>query len=140
MKTLLTLLWNMISLLFYLHRRGEQGLLVSKTRSPQWSEVRRHHLEYQSKCQACWGTDHLQVHHIKSFSTHPELELDPNNLITLCEAPSRNCHLTWGHLYDWHNINPFVVEDLAFWRAEIDRSTKRSLIPKDAEGGSALST
>ena len=49
----------------------------------------------------------LEVHHIKDFSEHPELELDPDNLTTLCSK----CHFMLGHLKYWKSINPTVVAD-----------------------------
>jgi hypothetical protein len=47
----------------------------------------------------------LQVHHIKPFHLHPNLELDPRNLITLCELPGRDHHLLIGHLDEWESYN-----------------------------------
>jgi 5-methylcytosine-specific restriction endonuclease McrA len=48
----------------------------------------------------------LQVHHIKPFHLHPHLELDPQNLITLCEH-----HLLLGHLDAWDSYNERIRED-----------------------------
>ncbi|GCE16544.1 HNH endonuclease [Dictyobacter kobayashii] len=53
----------------------------------------------------------LQVHHIKPFHLYPELELDPNNLITLCEIRGRTHHLLIGHLDDWESYNIRVRAD-----------------------------
>lgn len=92
---------------------GLNRWLLNRGRSPLWPEARRAHLAKQPACQACGVTDHLQVHHIHPFHLHPELELDRANLITLCERPARNCHLTWGHYHDWSLWNPSVVQDVA---------------------------
>jgi hypothetical protein len=54
----------------------------------------------------------LQVHHIKPFHLHPNLELDPGNLITLCEARGRDHHLLLGHLDAWDSYNEHVREDV----------------------------
>lgn len=54
----------------------------------------------------------LQVHHIKPFHLHPDLELDPDNLITLCEIKGRDHHLLIGHLDDWEAYNPNVRHDV----------------------------
>lgn len=43
---------------------------------------------YKCKFPNCNRTSKLQVHHIAKYSLHPDLELDPNNGITLCKS----CH------------------------------------------------
>ena len=87
-------------------------------RSPKWPAVRARHLQREPICQACGTKDFLQVHHVRSFHECPELELEEGNLMTLCETPSRNCHLTFGHLYDWRRTNADVRKDAAWWRVE----------------------
>ena len=62
-------------------------------RNGRWPEVRAAHVAKYPTCAACGGTDELNVHHVKPFWTHPQLELEPNNLITLC----RSHHYTVGH-------------------------------------------
>jgi 5-methylcytosine-specific restriction enzyme A len=92
----------------------------SMKRSNHWPAVRAAHLRVQSTCQACGGTDALEVHHIQTFATHPELELRPDNLLTLCEHPARNCHFVFGHGgFSWHDFNPHVVLDAAWWRHKL---------------------
>jgi 5-methylcytosine-specific restriction endonuclease McrA len=54
----------------------------------------------------------LQVHHIKPFHLHPHLELEPTNLITLCEVKGRDHHLLLGHLDEWASYNERVREDV----------------------------
>jgi 5-methylcytosine-specific restriction protein A len=90
-------------------------------RSPQWAAARKEHLKNFPKCAICEGTQQLNVHHIKPFHLHPELELDPKNLITLCECASYGiiCHLLVGHLGDYKNINPNVVKDAKTWNAKL---------------------
>jgi hypothetical protein len=83
-------------------------------RSGKWATVRKHHLEKNPTCAACGGTTLLNVHHIQPFHIHPELELDPTNLITLCEDPMRLDHLACGHGFDWKSSIPTVVEDAAY--------------------------
>ncbi|GCE29115.1 hypothetical protein KDA_45990 [Dictyobacter alpinus] len=51
------------------------------------------------------------MHHIKPFHLYPELELDPGNLITLCEIKGRTHHLLIGHLDDWQSYNLRVRAD-----------------------------
>jgi 5-methylcytosine-specific restriction protein A len=83
----------------------------SAPRSPHWPACRKAHLAAHPTCAACGGTTHLQVHHKKPFHLHPELELDPANLITLCESPGVDHHLHVGHLGDWKGFNPNVDRD-----------------------------
>jgi 5-methylcytosine-specific restriction protein A len=78
-------------------------------RSPHWEAVRAAFLAGKT-CAACGRSDQLQAHHKKPFHLHPELELDPGNLIPLCEG-TRNCHYVCGHAYHWHGYNPAVDVD-----------------------------
>ena len=76
--------------------------------SYQWSKVRKKHLQKQPICAACGNDKKLEVHHIKPVHKYPELELEPENLITLCADP---CHLIFGHLKHWKSWNENVVTD-----------------------------
>ena len=80
-------------------------------RSSHWPKVRKEHLEREPKCAWCGGTSNLEVHHVKPFHLHPELELEQSNLITLCEERGKKCHLIHGHGGDWHKENEKVRED-----------------------------
>lgn len=76
-------------------------------RSSKWPKVRQKHLQSYPVCAACGGGDSLEVHHIKPYHSEPESELDPANLLTLCEAgPFGNCHLLIGHNGSWKDWNP----------------------------------
>ena len=86
-------------------------------RSPQWDTVRKAHLKNEPMCRACNGTDKLQVHHIKPFHIFPDLELEPTNLITLCEC-DKECHLIIGHKGNFKNYNPMVISDIKKYRIE----------------------
>jgi 5-methylcytosine-specific restriction endonuclease McrA len=82
---------------------------ISTKRSDKWPTVRRRHLKEEKECQWCRVTAHVEVHHIKPFHLHPELELDDKNLITLCEGENE-CHLKHGHLGDWKGLNLDIRE------------------------------
>ncbi len=86
-------------------------------RSGLWPVVRKQHLLREPVCQACGGKEHLEVHHIVPvhWPEGKEMELLSSNLITLCEAPSRHCHLIWGHLGYWKSFNPLVRIDAAIY-------------------------
>jgi len=95
------------------------GLYGSAPRSPLWPKVRAAHLKLFPTCAVCgWaGQEELQVHHCMPFSQNPALELDPGNLITLCQKHS--CHLLFGHLCSFKSWNAQVREDAATMLAKI---------------------
>jgi 5-methylcytosine-specific restriction endonuclease McrA len=109
-------------------RRGagtrDHGLAVARKyghqdRSPQWPAVAHAHLAHEPACRVCGHRGRgLQVHHIKPFHLYPELELDPNNLITLCELKGRDHHLLIGHFDDWESYNPQVRTDVKRYHNE----------------------
>ena len=96
---------------------------IGTARSGKWPKVRKHHLENHPVCAVCGGAELLEVHHIRPFHLHPELELDPENLVTLCEAKKGgvNCHLFVGHLGSYRSFNTAVVTDAAAWAEKIAR-------------------
>jgi len=96
---------------------------IDHRRSSKWPTVRKHHLKNNPNCALCEGTDKLEVHHIKPFYEHPELELEPSNLLTLCESYSYGicCHRTVGHLGNYKKINPNVVEDSKIWNNKLTK-------------------
>src|SRR5689334_13402087 len=72
-------------------------------RSGKWPAVERAHLKAQPECQACGSRELLSVHHIRPFRLYPELELDADNLITLCQK--HHCHFLFGHAGDYRAWN-----------------------------------
>lgn len=80
-------------------------------RHPKWPKCRAVHLLAHPQCAACSARTGLNVHHIVPFHIDPARELDPANLITLCE--SRGCHFTFGHFMNWSLANPNVEQDAA---------------------------
>lgn len=96
-------------------RMDDPARTHGKKRSGKWRTVRRDHLAANPTCIACGGSKKIEVHHCLPFHLHPELELDPANLVSLCEGnPHVNCHLAWGHYYDFSNINPDVKATAAW--------------------------
>jgi 5-methylcytosine-specific restriction endonuclease McrA len=77
-------------------------------RSPKWSSVRQQHLDENGYCAACGRTKKLEVHHIEPVHLNPDRELDPSNLITLCD---NYCHFIFGHLMDYKSWNKNVIND-----------------------------
>jgi hypothetical protein len=94
---------------------------VGSARSGHWPTVRKHWLDMHPQCAVCTGTHKLEVHHIHPFHLAPHLELDPANLITLCENDKDgvNCHLLFGHLGNFKSVNESVKEDAAEWKRKI---------------------
>jgi hypothetical protein len=90
----------------------------AKLRSPKWPAARKAWLKDHPTCACCGVKKLVEVHHVKSFHEHPELELDSTNFISLCDGPN-SCHRTWGHFWDWKKINPTVREDIAVWLKRI---------------------
>ncbi|HEY3993606.1 MAG TPA: HNH endonuclease [Ktedonobacteraceae bacterium] len=105
-------------------RRHDHGLEIARkygheSRSPEWPAVAHAHLAKEPACRVCGHRGQgLQVHHIKPFHLYPDLELDPNNLITLCELKGRDHHLLIGHLDDWESYNPQVRTDVDKYHKE----------------------
>lgn len=105
---------------------------LGKKRSPHWPAVRKKHLEQFPNCAVCGGTDGCEVHHIKEFHNYPELELEPTNLITLCEANKTfSHHLHIGHLGNYKVNNPNVVEDATYISGMLAQKSELMKIEND---------
>ena len=94
-------------------------------RSPHWHYVEETFLHDNPNCIACQEKDYgkvgVQIHHaivpfhLAILCGRPDLELDPRNLVSLCETehnkPASNHHLLLGHLKDFASWNKDVRED-----------------------------
>lgn len=89
-------------------------------RSPKWRKTRDGFI-VGKQCAVCGGWKFLVAHHVIPFHLAPDLELDPANLIVLCEAKRYgiNCHLLLGHLGNWQRPNPQVLADVAYWHQRL---------------------
>lgn len=92
-----------------------------KKRSSKWRKVRNKYLKEHPKCAVCESTSKVEVHHIVMFSIDPSLELEPKNLITLCENKKYgvNCHLLIGHCGSYRKFNPGVEIDATTWNMKL---------------------
>lgn len=98
-------------------------------RSGAWARVRREHLEREPACIACGRTKDIEVHHVQGYRDHPERELDPSNLVSLCADP---CHLVFGHLLSFRDrINPNVREDCDRYRRRLEDAKRRGGEPME---------
>jgi 5-methylcytosine-specific restriction protein A len=95
-----------------LMRHALRDVGTGAKRSSKWPTVEKHFRETHPTCAACGSKKRLNIHHCKPFHMFPELELDPNNLITLC-MDTKECHYQIGHLSHWHGYNPNVRQDAA---------------------------
>ena len=91
-------------------------------RAPEWDDVEKEFLRENPACAACGGTYNVRAHHILPYHLCPEKELDPENLLPLCEASVRMCHYRIGHGFDWAAYYPDVR---AMAAAELARIQKR---------------
>lgn len=97
-----------------------QSLLPhTDARSGHWPKVRADHLDKEPVCAVCGSKLDLQVHHVEPFHLHPEKELDPDNLITLCGPGGHNCHFVFGHLMNYKSWNVHVREDAKVWNKKL---------------------
>jgi hypothetical protein len=95
-------------------------------RSPAWRRLRATHLLQEPACAACGATEDLEVHHIEPVHLVPTRELDPDNLITLCDRPGRSCHWLLGHCgVSWSAHNPHVRADAAVVQTRITEARAR---------------
>lgn len=77
-------------------------------RSKDWPALRKKHLDKQPCCQACGSCLKPEVHHIVPVHLDPSRELDPDNLITLCD---KYCHFVFGHLMNYKSWNIDIIKD-----------------------------
>lgn len=88
-------------------------------RSPDWRKVRGVHMAAHPDCEVCGRTKTkvrtIECHHILSYFLFPDLELEPENLVSLC----RRCHLLFGHHNNWKRLNMNIRSDIAVWRMKI---------------------
>lgn len=93
-------------------------------RSSEWSRASKAHRVEQPLCE--FGMHNptmlnpLNTHHIKDFSTYPELEMEKSNWINLC----RFHHLYHAHLGAWRSICPTVREDARIYTEMVKNRRK----------------
>lgn len=89
--------------MFFLNRE-----LRYAKRSSSWPALRKQHIQQQPCCQACGSCKKPEVHHIVPVHLDPSKELEPENLITLCD---KYCHFVFGHFMNYKSWNKNVVQD-----------------------------
>lgn len=92
--------WNLL-------QSATRDLRAKRKRSPKWRALQKSFLIKNNECAACGSKKQLQVHHILPFDDYPELELQENNLITLCMS-EKDCHLLIAHGGNFRRYCPNV--------------------------------
>lgn len=100
-------------------------IAILKGRSGKWPAVEQKAFERDGHaCRWCGKTSKdvkLVGHHILPFHLFPHLELDLNNVITLCQPIGGGDHLHRGHTTasgkcGWECYNPDIVAEAAVTR------------------------
>lgn len=112
-------------LLNYFTKRKSDVFEVAADRSGQWRAF-RNNIVKDGKCAICGSRKNLQAHHKKPFKDFPELELDPDNIVILCENPSRNCHFVFGHLFNWSAYNDDIVNTIQYFQIIMKKAKMRA--------------
>ena len=104
------------------------GSLFSGERSPEWTELRNRFVHDHPVCVVCGSESDIQVHHLKTFKLWPGLELDYDNLVTLCISKRLgfNCHLEIGHGGSYKYYNPYIKDDITSVKTILDNCSKES--------------
>lgn len=90
-------------------------------RSSKWPALRKEHLKKQPCCMACGSCVKPEVHHIIPVHLDSAKELDPDNLITLCD---KYCHFVFGHLMHYKSWNINVINDAKQYLDNINKRPK----------------
>ena len=106
------------------HGHEEAIRTIGRGRSSHWPAVERAFRKVHPQCAACIvkAVAHVQIHHRFPFHYcvalgRPDLELDPRNLITLCEhVGGPEHHLLLGHLDSFKSSDLDVAEDAITFR------------------------
>lgn len=104
-----------------------RDLVLGVKRSNSWPRVQSAHLKEYPVCECCGCREGLEVHHKNLVWLFPDLELEPGDLITLCEK--RGCHLAMGHLYSYRSYNPDIDADIVIWNKKVkDRPVINNIV------------
>jgi len=95
--------------------KSRADFYTEAARDSKWRSFRKVQL-VNKKCAICDGTEGLELHHKKSFHDSPELELDPDNVMVLCDNHPRNCHFIFGHLMNWRFINDDIDNTVEYFQ------------------------
>lgn len=101
----------------------EEIQVLSLPRHPLWKKIRIEHLKKFPFCMVCGNIKKVVPHHIIPVHVDPSKELDLENLVSLCEGDTFNCHLFFGHFRNWTKYNPDVLKDALEWNRKVNSQT-----------------
>jgi hypothetical protein len=117
------------------HGHEEAIRTIGVGRSSHWPKIEKAFRAVHPQCACCIvkSVTHIQIHHRFPFHYcvalgRPDLELDPRNLITLCEWPghtSPSHHELIGHLADWKSSNTDVASDAIAFRGMSEAAIRK---------------
>lgn len=77
----------------------------------KWRKAKRKfYKKNEKKCAVCSGRKSVQLHHKKPRHLFPELALDENNFLPLCNRKGVSCHFLIGHMGSYHTYNANITE------------------------------
>lgn len=76
-----------------------QDRTFGAVRSHEWRYFRN--MNIKDKCEICGSKFFLELHHVFPFHIRPDLELDENNVVTVC----RRHHYEFCHFLNWKKFN-----------------------------------
>lgn len=120
MINLLKRLYDWLGTLILLLQKNAVEASFGAMRSGSWPSVRKEFLKVNPFCEICGTMNDISVHHIKPFHKEPALELNGENLISLCTPH----HYLFGHLRSWFSWNETVKEDARVLREKIANRPK----------------
>jgi hypothetical protein len=95
----------------------EALLFCGVSRSTRWPLCRAEHLRLHPACAICGVKVYVDVHHKIPVHVNRDGELDPGNLITLCDERASRHHFEVGHGGDWRLWNEAVDADAEYLSA-----------------------
>jgi hypothetical protein len=105
----------------YLKDRIQGKAKKGQRRSSKWRKIRNQHIKDNPYCAVCGSKKKVEVHHLIPFNYAPDLELDENNRMSLCENKKYgiNCHLLIGHLGNYKRFNYSIKVDAMTWNQKL---------------------
>jgi hypothetical protein len=116
---IITQTWNIFSSRKMIKFNLAEAKTILHARSSKWRTVRNNFLEKNPYCAVCGSDENLIAHHIIPVHIDKSKELDENNLMTLCQNKTMNCHFIFGHLLNWTKSNPEVIKDSKIWQTKL---------------------
>lgn len=104
-------------------KTGHEAVKGAVARSSKWPAFRKRWLAEHPACEACGRTKNVVPHHRLPVHLFPQLELAPDNLISLCESGpgSTNCHCLIGHCGIWTAYNSTCDDDAKRMKTMLDQ-------------------